>query len=71
MKSSKDYVIFSYFRNFVAKSDQKPKTKNGMNKQSYGVEIIDETATFEKSYLLLDEQGLNLWELSYVETGMA
>ena len=28
----KIYVIFSYFRNFVAKSDQKPKTKNGMNK---------------------------------------
>ena len=28
---NKDYVIFSYFRNFVAKSDQKPKTKNGMN----------------------------------------
>ena len=27
----KDYVIFSYFRNFVTKSDQKPKTKNGMN----------------------------------------
>ena len=28
---SKDYTIFLYFRNFVAKSDQKPKTKNGMN----------------------------------------
>ena len=28
---NKDYVIFSYFHNFVAKSDQKPKTKNGMN----------------------------------------
>ena len=28
---TKDYVIFSYFRNFVTKSDQKPKTKNGMN----------------------------------------
>jgi len=27
----KDYIIFSYFRNFVAKSDQKPKTKNGTN----------------------------------------
>ena len=27
---NKDYVIFSYFYNFVAKSDQKPK--NGMNK---------------------------------------
>ena len=28
---NKDYVIFSYFLNFVAKSHQKPKTKNGMN----------------------------------------
>ena len=27
----KDYVIFLYFRNFVAKSDQKPKTKFWMN----------------------------------------
>ena len=26
-----DYVIFLYFRNFVDKSDQKPKTNNGMN----------------------------------------
>ena len=25
---NKDYVIFLYFRNFIAKSDQKPKTKN-------------------------------------------
>ena len=29
---NKDYVIFLYFLNFVAKSDQKPNTKNGMNK---------------------------------------
>ena len=28
----KDYATFSYFCNFVTKSDQKPKTKNGMNK---------------------------------------
>jgi hypothetical protein len=28
---NKYYVIFSHFRNFVAKSDQKPKTKNGVN----------------------------------------
>ena len=28
---NKDYVIFSYFHNFIAKSDKKPKTKNGMN----------------------------------------
>jgi len=29
---NKDYVIFLYFHNFVAKSDQKPKAKNGMIK---------------------------------------
>jgi hypothetical protein len=28
----KDYIIFLYFRNFIAKSEQKPKTKNVMNK---------------------------------------
>ena len=28
---NKDYVIFLYFHNFVAQSDQKPKMKNGMN----------------------------------------
>ena len=28
---NKYYVIFSYFHNFIAKSDQKPKTKYGMN----------------------------------------
>ena len=28
---NKDHIIFSYFRNFVAKSDRKPKVKNGMN----------------------------------------
>ena len=28
---NKDYITFSYFRNFIAKSDKKPKTKNGMN----------------------------------------
>ena len=29
---NKDYVKFSYFSNVIAKSDQKPKTKNVMNK---------------------------------------
>ena len=29
---NKGYVIFSYFCNFIAKKDQKSKTKNGMNK---------------------------------------
>ena len=28
---NKDYIIFSHFCNFIAISDQKPKTKNGMN----------------------------------------
>ena len=28
---NKDYVNFSYFGNFIDKSDQKPKTKDGMN----------------------------------------
>ena len=28
---NKDYEIFSYFCNFIDKSDQKPKTKNGIN----------------------------------------
>ena len=28
---NKDYVVFLYFRNFVAKSDKKQETKNGMN----------------------------------------
>ena len=28
---NKAYIIFLYFRNFVAKSDPKPKKKNGMN----------------------------------------
>ena len=30
---NKDYVIFLYFRNFVAKSDQKPKRKNNGHKK--------------------------------------
>jgi hypothetical protein len=28
---NKEYVIFLHFCNFVAKSEKKPKTKNGMN----------------------------------------
>ena len=37
---NKDYVIFSYFCNFVAKNDKKPKTKNGMN-ETYNRYIQD------------------------------
>ena len=31
MKRFKDYIIFLYFRNFIVKSHQKPKTENEMN----------------------------------------
>ena len=50
---NKDYVIFSYFRNFVAKSDQKPKTKNGMNER-----ILNE-----------DQELKNIKLFSYVGVG--
>jgi hypothetical protein len=43
-KVNKDYVIFSYFCNFVAKSDQKPKIKNGMNETFE--EVLKETRNF-------------------------
>jgi len=35
---NKGYLIFSFFRNIIAKSDQKPKTKNGMN-ETHGSEL--------------------------------
>ena len=38
---NKDYVIFLYFRNFIAKNDQKPKTKNGI--------IETNVVTFDKN----------------------
>ena len=31
--------MFSYYRNFIAKSDQKPKMKNGMN-ETFSKQII-------------------------------
>jgi len=37
---NKDYIIFSHFRNFVAKSDQKPKTKNGMNETKVKMQTL-------------------------------
>jgi hypothetical protein len=38
---NKDYVIFLCFRNFLAKSDQKPKTKYGMNETlNFGNSLI-------------------------------
>ena len=41
---NKDYVIFSYCYNFISKSDQKPKTKNGMNESQV-------SAYFEVAFL--------------------
>ena len=38
--ANKHYVIFSYFCNFIAKGDKKPKTKNGKN----------ETLVIEKNF---------------------
>jgi len=35
---NKGYLIFSYFCKFIAKSDQKPKTKNRMN-ETHGSEL--------------------------------
>ena len=43
---TKDYVIFLYFRNFIAKSDQKPKTKIGMNKACHIFVAFSEYAIF-------------------------
>ena len=37
---NKDYIIFSYFRNFFAKSDQNPKTKNGMKETLIYIKIV-------------------------------
>ena len=46
---NKDYVIFLYFRNFVAKSDQKQKTKNEMNETNEKTsDECDEAIFFEK-----------------------
>ena len=44
---SKDYIIFSYFCNFIAKSDQKPKTKNGINETlDYGIFAVCKSLRF-------------------------
>ena len=48
---NKDYVIFSYFRNFVAKSDQKQKKKNGMN------ETIKTRTLLQNEFELIVDQG--------------
>ena len=36
---NKDYATFSYFRNFVAESDQKPKTKLGNSVNALHVKV--------------------------------
>ena len=48
---NKDYVIFLYFRNFVGKSDQKPKTKNLMNETkmtSISLKLVEVVILIEK-----------------------
>jgi hypothetical protein len=51
---NKDYIIFSYLCNFVAKSDQKPKTKNRINETSVGVfckvQTLEEGHKFGKHF---------------------
>ena len=59
---NKDYVIFSYFRNFIAKSDQKPKTKTKMNetllkrymRSSHHMDLLD---LLSKSIEFLEPRG--------------
>jgi hypothetical protein len=46
---NKDYIIFMFFCNFVAKSDQKPNTKNGMN------ETNDMTILWNLKYFTSDK----------------
>jgi hypothetical protein len=52
---NKDYVIFSYFRNFIAKSDQKQKTENGMNESNEKTPDECDEAFFLKNYLNSNE----------------
>jgi len=42
----KDYVIFSNFHYLVAKSDQKPKTKNGM--KTTNITFLDDEQLIQK-----------------------
>ena len=37
---NKDYVIFLYFRNFIGKSDQNPKTKKRMNETKVKMQTL-------------------------------
>ena len=58
---NKDYVIFLYFHNFVAKSDQKPKMKNGMNETFVMIWLVLWTSTDIKS---LEEKRMDslIWQ---------
>ena len=47
---NKDYIIFSYFCNFVAKSDQKLKKKNGMNKTNIYISVSCNSARLEHDF---------------------
>ena len=40
---NKDYIIFSYFHNFVTKSDRKPRTKKGMNETDGSKSALNST----------------------------
>jgi hypothetical protein len=59
----KDYIIFSYFRNFVAKTDQKPKTKNEMNKTN----IFATDASHAIAALVKIQKVVNKKPLSFSE----
>ena len=56
---NKDYIIFSYFRNFVAKSDQKLKTKNGIN-ETLVTAIAIRGAKLVKIQNFMPEKGYTL-----------
>ena len=47
---NKNYIIYSYFHNFFAKSDQKPKMKNGMNETKEN-ETYNNKKLFTSNYM--------------------
>ena len=65
---NKDYVIFLYFWNFIAKSDQKPKTKNGMNETLF---VKSEMNKYKYSIIFLggnsrsSNSTSNIWQTQY------
>ena len=60
---NKDYVIFLYFRNFFAKSDQKQKMKNGMNETEATLRIILTPLWCPwMEYANFPNQSLHIWK---------